>query len=462
MALNPFFLHGSQSEQRLVQELINEQLRMYGIEVIYIPRKFVKKETILKEISSSKFDDNYAIEAYINNYDGYTGQGDILSKFGVSLKDELNLVISKERFEDFIAPFLNINDPEIELATRPREGDLVYFPLGQRLFEVKFVEHESSFYQLGKLYTYELKCELFEYEDEVLDTTIEEIDTQIQDEGYITTLQLIGAGTTATAAATIGTGYIKRIYLNNDGYGYTSTPVVSISTAPPGGIDAKAVAITTSKGSTKSITDILMIHSGIGYTMPPIITISGGGGSGAAATCEVETIKNGIVKFDMINNGSAYKSKPIVTITGSVGIGQTAVGIASINTNNQISAILIQNSGIGYTQLPIITLSAPSIISGTGNYKFNETVVGSSSGTVGRVKYWDIDTKILKVSIVNNAATKGFYPGEIIVGSASSATYAVSTYDVFDNYDKYGENKIIQIESEDIIDNSESSPFGFY
>ena len=462
MALNPFFLHGSQSEQRLVQELINEQLRMYGIEVIYIPRKFVKKETILKEISSSKFDDNYAIEAYINNYDGYTGQGDILSKFGVSLKDELSLSISRERFEDFIAPFLNSNDPEIELATRPREGDLVYFPLGQRLFEVKFVEHESSFYQLGKLYTYELKCELFEYEDEVLDTTIEEIDTQIQDEGYITTLQLIGAGTTATAAATIGTGYIKRIYLNNDGYGYTSTPVVSISTAPPGGIDAKAVAITTSKGSTKSITDILMIHSGIGYTMPPIITISGGGGSGAAATCEVETIKNGIVKFDMIDNGSAYKSKPIVTITGSVGIGQTAVGIASINTNNQISAILIQNSGIGYTQLPIITLSAPSIISGTGNYKFNETVVGSSSGTVGRVKYWDIDTKILKVSIVNNAATKGFYPGEIIVGSASSATYAVSTYDVFDNYDKYGENKIIQIESEDIIDNSESSPFGFY
>lgn len=462
MALNPFFLHGSQSEQRLVQELINEQLRMYGIEVIYIPRKFVKKETILKEISSSKFDDNYAIEAYINNYDGYTGQGDILSKFGVSLKDELSLSISRERFEDFIAPFLNSNDPEIELATRPREGDLVYFPLGQRLFEVKFVEHESSFYQLGKLYTYELKCELFEYEDEVLDTTIEEIDTQIQDEGYITTLQLIGSGTTATATATIGSGYIKKIYLNNDGYGYTSTPVVSISTAPPGGIDAKAVAITTSKGSTKSITDILMIHSGIGYTMPPIITISGGGGSGAAATCEVETIKNGIVKFDMIDNGSAYKSKPIVTITGSVGIGQTAVGIASINTNNQISAILIQNSGIGYTQLPIITLSAPSIISGTGNYKFNETVVGSSSGTVGRVKYWDIDTKILKVSIVNNAATKGFYPGEIIVGSASSATYAVSTYDVFDNYDKYGENKIIQIESEDIIDNSESSPFGFY
>jgi len=462
MALNPFFLHGSQSEQRLVQELINEELRMYGVEVIYIPRKFVRKETILKEISSSKFDDNYAIEAYLNNVDGYTGQGDILSKFGVSLKDELSLTISRERFEDFISPFLNVNDPEIHLATRPREGDLIYFPLGQRLFEVKFVEHEDSFYQLGKLYTYELKCELFEYEDEILDTTIEEIDTQIQDEGYITTLQLIGAGITATATATIGTGYVKRIYLNNDGYGYTSAPVVSISTAPSGGTNATAVAITTSKGSTKVIKEIVMIHSGIGYTVAPIITVNGGGGTGAAATCEIETVENGIVSFAMSNVGNGYKVKPTITIIGSVGTGVTAVGIASIGTNNQISSILISNSGVGYTVSPTITIAPPSIISGTGNYKFNESVIGSTSGTVGTVKFWDSDTKILKVSIVNNAATKGFYPGEIIVGSASSAVYAISTYDSFDVYDKYSDNKEIQIESEDIIDISESSPFGFY
>jgi hypothetical protein len=189
MALNPFFLQGSPNEQRLVQELINEQLRIYGVEVIYIPRKFVKKETILREVSSSKFDDNFALEAYISNYEGYSGQGDILTKFGMSLKDDLSLIISKERYEDFIAPFLETeNDEEIVLSSRPREGDLVYFPLGQRLFEVKFVEHEQPFYQLGKLYVYELKCELFEYEDEVIDTSIDEIDTQIEDEGYITTL----------------------------------------------------------------------------------------------------------------------------------------------------------------------------------------------------------------------------------------------------------------------------------
>jgi hypothetical protein len=459
MALNPFFLQGSANEQRLVQELINEQLRIYGVEVIYIPRKFVRKETILKEISSSKFDDNYAIEAYVNNYEGYSGQGDILTKFGVNLKDELSLVISRERFEDFISPFLNGDNEEIELSTRPREGDLIYFPLGQRLFEVKFVEHEQPFYQLGKLYVYELKCELFEYEDEVIDTSIDEIDTQVEDEGYITTLTLIGSGSTATATAILGTGYIRRIYLNNDGYGYTSTPSISITPAPFGGTNAAAVAITTSVSNTRSIKEILLTNAGSGYLTPPIITISGGGGVGASATCSIETVENGIVRFTMSNVGGGYKNSPIVTITGSVGSGQTAVGIASVGTSNQISAIRISNPGAGYTQSPTIAIAPPPSIAGFGTYIFNEIIIGSTSGTQARVKSWDQDTKVLKVSFVNNS---GFYPGEIIVGSASSATYAVSTVGEFNIDDKYGENDVIEDEADSIIDFSQSNPFGYY
>jgi hypothetical protein len=464
MALNPFFLQGSPNEQRLVQELINEQLKIYGVEVIYIPRKFVRKETILKEISSSKFDDNYAIEAYINNYDGYTGQGDILTKFGVSLKDEVSLIISRERFEDFISPFLESeSDEEIELSTRPKEGDLVYFPLGQRLFEVKYVENEQPFYQLGKLYVYELKCELFEYEDEVIDTNINEIDTQVQEEGYITTLSLIGIGTTATATATIGSGYVRRIYLNNDGYGYTSTPSVSITPAPSGGTNATAVAITTSLGGIKSIKEIILTNAGIGYTTPPIITISGGGGIGAAATCAIETVQNGIVQFTMSNVGGGYKTNPQITITGSVGLGETAVGIASIGENNTISTIRISNPGIGYTETPIVIIDNPPSLSGVGTYIFNEIVIGSISGTQARVKSWDYDTKILKVSFANiGANNSGFSPGELIVGTASSALYALSDYNQWDLYDKYGENKIIQDEAEQIIDFSQSNPFGNY
>ena len=95
MALNPFFLQGSASEQRLVQELINEQLKIYGVEVTYIPRKIVNRSTIIEEVTTSKFDDNYLLEAYVENFDGYSGQGDLMTKFGVNIKDELTLTISK-------------------------------------------------------------------------------------------------------------------------------------------------------------------------------------------------------------------------------------------------------------------------------------------------------------------------------------------------------------------------------
>ena len=131
----------------------------------------------------------------------------------MSLRDEVTLTISKERFEEFIAPFMEADD-DIELSSRPREGDLVFFPLGQRLFEIKFVEHEEPFYQLGSNYVYKLKCELFEYEDEVIDTDIAAIDTQVDDVGYVVDLQLVAVGRTATAQPIINTGYIDEIFLN--------------------------------------------------------------------------------------------------------------------------------------------------------------------------------------------------------------------------------------------------------
>ena len=121
MALNPFFLQGTSSEQRLVQNLVNEHLRFHGVEVTYIPRKYVNKKTILEEVQTSKFDDNFSIEAYVNNFDGYSGAGDVLTKFGVSVRDELVLTISKERFEEFIAPFLSVIDDNDIVKNRPIE-----------------------------------------------------------------------------------------------------------------------------------------------------------------------------------------------------------------------------------------------------------------------------------------------------------------------------------------------------
>ena len=355
MALNPFFLQGTASEQRLVQNLINEHLQFHGVEVTYIPRKYVNKKTVLEEVQTSKFDDNYSIEAYVNNFDGYSGAGDVLTKFGVSVRDELILTISKERFEEFIAPFMaglddGTGEGEIILSTRPREGDLVYFPLGERLFEVKFVEHEDPFYQLGKNYTYQLKCELFEYEDELIDTSISEIDTQVQDEGYITTLNLVGTGRTATAVAFIEgstpgvAGFIDKIYLNNDGSGFTSAPTISFTPSPTGqiGDNASAVGIITTVGGVTSLKEILLTNAGYGYSTAPTITITGGGGTGAAATCSIRTSGSGVIRINIQDGGVGYSTAPTVTIAGPP-LSATPVDVNVVTTVANNFAYTVSN-----------------------------------------------------------------------------------------------------------------------
>ena len=469
MALNPFFLQGSPSEQRLVQDLINEQLGIYGVEVTYIPRKFVNRQTIIEEVQQAKFDDNFSIEAYVNTYEGYGGQGDIMTKFGMSLRDELTLTISRERFEDFIGAFLTaLPDDEIIVDTRPREGDLVYFPLGQRLFEIKFVEHEEPFYQLGKNYVYQLKCELFEYEGEVIDTSIDAIDTQVQDEGFITTLNMVSAGTTAAATAVLSqpTGYVRELFLTNDGSGYTTTPTVAISTAPgAAGVSATAVAITTTRAGIKSIERIVLTNAGSGYTSPPTITIIGGNGTGAIATCSIETTQKGVISYTVTNQGGGYSAVPTITVAGPTGSGTTSTAEAVINADKQVTSIRVTNPGIGYTQVPAVSFSAPAAV-GVGTFYYNEVVRGQTSLTEARVRSWDVDTKILKVANVGIGTTiSGFIPGETIIGTGSTiageyAAYTLGSHDNRDIYDEYDSNDEIESEADSMIDFTESNPFG--
>jgi len=459
MALNPFFLQGSYGEQRLVQELINEQLKIYGVEVTYIPRKFVRKQTIIEEIQSSTFDDNFLLEAYINNFDGYSGAGDIMTKFGVSIRDELSLTISKERFEDFIAVFLeDMDDDEIEVSSRPREGDLIYFPLGQRIFEVKFVEHEQPFYQLGKNYVYELKCELFEYEDEVIDTAVDEISDVLDQTGYIVDLSLFSAGTRANASATVNSinGYIKDIFLDNDGYGYTRTPTVAITTAPSGGTNATAVAITTTRNNVTSIKEILLTNAGAGYTVAPTITITGSWGTGAAVTFGINTTSNGVISIVVTNGGAGYSTTPSVTI-GAPGSGTTAIGRAVVSATGTISNIYVINPGDGYTTTPTVTIGAAAT-TGIGTFWRNEVVTGSRSGATARVKRWNKSTNILQVGITSGT----FYPGELITGAKSGAEYEINVSAANTSIDKYSQNDEFEAQADNILDFTESNPFGNY
>ena len=158
-------------EQRLVEDLIIESIKIYGIECFYMPRTLVAKDNLFGEDVLSKFEDAYPIEMYIKSVDGFSGDGDFLSKFGLEIRDEMVLTVSQRRFDEEIAPSLTTED-----AGRPVEGDLVYFPLNGKIFEVKFVEHEAVFYQMGSLQTYDLTLELFEYSHEQLNTGITAID----------------------------------------------------------------------------------------------------------------------------------------------------------------------------------------------------------------------------------------------------------------------------------------------
>ena len=475
MALNSYFLQGSKGEQFLVQDLINEQLQMFGIEVYYLPRKVFKTDNIIKEVQSSKFDDSFIIEAYLNNYEGYNPNSDVLSKFGLRLTNEVSLTISKERYEEFIAPFLEgmsagIREGSIseytfeDLITRPKEGDLIYFPLGERLFEIKRVEFEKPFYQLGKLYTYDLSCELFEYENELIDTSIDEVDDTVGDEGYISTINLVGLGITATATASIGTGCIREIILSNDGSGYTSTPNVVISAAPTDGYSASAVAITTTVNNVTSILRLEMTNAGYGYTVPPTISFSGGGGTGAIATCSISTT-SGIYQVNLNTVGDGYANVALTTVTTPpTGINTSVLSPVIDTSNTGISTIRITNSGMGYTVAPSIAFNSP--YSGIGTYVYNETVTGQSSGVTAKVRDFkkDYDTdKIDPPTYLRVSLNTGkFYSGEVIVGSASSAQYIIESHDL-DSYDQaFDSNEDIETEADTLLDFSESNPFGQY
>lgn len=455
--LNPFFQQGSKSEQGLIQDLINEQLRMYGIEVYYLPRKYVTTNTVIKEVIESKFENAYPIEAYVETYDGYNGLGTLMSKFGIQELDDLVITISRERFENYISPLIkNISD--IKLSTRPKEGDLIYFPLGDRLFEIKYVEHEKPFYQLQKNYTYQLTCELFRYEDELINTNIENIDDNVQGEGYIQTLTLVGSASTATANATIFNGGVRRVIITNRGSGYTSAPKVAFSASPTGGSTATGIAtmisdIVDCDGLTSNkVQGVEIINAGFGYTVAPKISFTGGKGSGATAIAE---IADGIVGIITITNGgSGYTSPPNVTIS-SPGIGTTAKAVSLISSSGIVTSIRIVDAGVGYTSSPVITIGSPQNTS-FGTFIANEVITGSISSTTAIVNSWNSATNTLKISKVSGS----FVSGETIVGTASSATRKLISIEVYNTTDPYAQNEPIQTESLEIIDFDEKNPFG--
>ncbi len=173
--VNHYFQSGrsisNPNEQNLVDSMIQEVIRQVGFDVHYLPRQSENLDLVFGEDASSYFDHYETIEMYLENTEGFGGDGEMFSKFGLEIRETATFTISRKRWDECLR-----NDTRLQLPNRPAEGDILYFPLTKSFFEIRRVEHTNPFYQLGKLYVYKLSCELYQYSHEEFSTGDEEID----------------------------------------------------------------------------------------------------------------------------------------------------------------------------------------------------------------------------------------------------------------------------------------------
>lgn len=169
MTTNPYFQAGksigSINEQRLIEDLTMETIQIHGHEVYYLPRTSVNLDNVFGEDTLQRFTQQYPIEMYMTNVDGFEGNGELFSKFGITVTDQATFVVSKRRWEEAVG----MQATDLQLPGRPAEGDLIFFPLTGAIFDIKFVKADNPFFQLGRIYVYTLSCELYVYSSERID-----------------------------------------------------------------------------------------------------------------------------------------------------------------------------------------------------------------------------------------------------------------------------------------------------
>ena len=255
---------GSAQEQKTIENLIVETIEIYGQDIYYVPRTIVNKDTVFGEDSDTKFESAKAIRAYVNNVEGWEGQGELLSKFGVRIEDKTTFIFSRDKFKEHVDDSTVLN-----VEGRPNEGDLIWFPTTKHLFQIMFVEAEKPFYQLGKGYVWECQCELFEYSDEEIDTGITDLDNIETAFANAITVGLVAGGSgTFTAGETV-----------------------------TGGTSNVTAEVKSFDASTRTL--IVINRSGT-FSVPE--TITGGTSSASWTTATYNTIQNTNSEFDQNND----------------------------------------------------------------------------------------------------------------------------------------------------------------
>jgi hypothetical protein len=177
--VNPYFQSGGtigrSSEQNLYEDLMIESMKIYGFEVYYLPRKSNSLDSILSEDYLNTFDYAFPIEMYLENTIGFQGDGELMSKFGLEIRDTGNFIVSRRRWTDVIG------SQNVTILPRPAEGDIIFFPKSKSFFEIRKVEGQEPFYQIGKLYVFKMMCELYQFSNERFNTGVYEIDSLTAD-----------------------------------------------------------------------------------------------------------------------------------------------------------------------------------------------------------------------------------------------------------------------------------------
>lgn len=263
MATNPYFSQSVRSEQRLFEDIVIESLKMYGQDIYYLPRDILSEDRLLGEDIPSRFNSSYKIEMYIENVDGFDGEGDLFTKFGVEIRDQATFIVSRRRWESTVQRY----DNEISIQ-RPAEGDVLYIPFSKKLFEITHVEHEQPFYQLQNLPTYKLRCELFEYGNENINTGNDEIDDIQADYAYTYSMVINTTKTTAAATSTINeSGVLTGVTVSNPGAGYTKPPTVTLSPSNNAVVEATI-------SSAGALTEVTITNAGLPFSSAPSVEIS--------------------------------------------------------------------------------------------------------------------------------------------------------------------------------------------
>tara|TARA_Y100000385_G_scaffold137489_1_gene142885 strand:- start:1185 stop:2153 length:969 start_codon:yes stop_codon:yes gene_type:complete len=293
MPRNVYFSQAVKSEQNLYEDLIIESLKIFGQDAYYLPRTLINRDEIFGEDSSSKFDDAYMIEAYIENSDGFEGDGDLYSKFGLEIRDEATFIISRRQWQKFIGTHYSA-----DVYPKPNEGDLIYLPLSNSFFEIKFSEEEQPFYQLSNLPVYKLSCALFEYNDEDMETGVTAIDSTQVKNAYQVGLDVTVTGGNhftvgETVTQTVATGI--TVFGEVQTITKTSDTAATISVSNIGTVDT-----TNTATLTDSARDFLVSSASAGFSANLV-------GSTSTHTCAITNVYT--LADDDVNNTFASDSQ---------------------------------------------------------------------------------------------------------------------------------------------------------